>query len=99
MFRVNSFHRFGASHHDYNQTSPRLSVAGLHKGDFLTVRDESPNEYVIEITTAVHPTGSQMDIRRAALARFATGTTVAQPSSTQELDDARCQDLRAKHVK
>jgi hypothetical protein len=79
--------------------SSLLQGLGLRKGDFLTVRDESPSEYLIEITTAFQPTAPQEDTRRAALARFAAGAMVARPSSHQELDDARFEDLRAKHLK
>lgn len=76
-----------------------LQALGLHKGDFLTVRDESPSEYVIEITTAFQPSAAHDDGRRAALARFAAGATVEQPATEQELDDARYEALRAKHLK
>ena len=76
-----------------------LQALGLHKGDFLTVRDESPSEFVIEITTALHPTSPPDDTRRAALARFANGATIEQPATEQELDDARYEALRAKHLK
>ena len=76
-----------------------LHALGLHKGDFLTVRDESPSEYVVEITTALHPTVAPDDTRLAALARFASGVTVDNPAAEQELDDARYEALRAKHLK
>jgi antitoxin component of MazEF toxin-antitoxin module len=77
-----------------------LQALGLHKGDFLTVRDESPSEFVIEITTGLHPTSPPDDnTRRAALARFAIGAKIEQPATEQELDDARYEALRAKHLK
>jgi bifunctional DNA-binding transcriptional regulator/antitoxin component of YhaV-PrlF toxin-antitoxin module len=79
-----------------------LRALGLHKGDFLMVKDESADTFVVEITTAVDrdsPPLSKDDIRRAALARFATGAFVGQPASQEELDEARSRDLRAKHVK
>jgi hypothetical protein len=79
-----------------------LRALGLHKGDFLTVKDESPDTFVVEITTASdrNPAPLSKDgLRRAALARFATGAFVDQPASEEELDEARYQGLRAKHVK
>lgn len=79
-----------------------LQALGLHKGDFLTVKDESPSAYVIEITTAFDraaPPAPRDDARRAALARFAVGAVVEQPLTDQELDDARYAALRAKHLK
>ncbi|MDB6071338.1 MAG: hypothetical protein JWL81_2509 [Verrucomicrobiales bacterium] len=83
-------------------SSTLLQGLGLHKGDFLTVMDESDNGFVIQITTAseeaLSPQDHQSD-KRAALARFAAGTEVLQPSTDQEMDDARYAALKAKHLK
>ena len=79
-----------------------LQALGLHKGDLLTVMDESPSAFVIEITSApARDTlpSSQDDSRRAALARFSVGAHVEHPSTETELDDARFEALRAKHLK
>ena len=76
-----------------------LQALGMHKGDLLTVRDESPGGYLIEITTATAPISAADDARRAALARFASGAKVEHHSTAQELDDARYEALRAKQVK
>ena len=79
-----------------------LQALGLHKGDFLTVKDESPSAFVIEITSAIgqEPGPSPVaDQRQAALARFGVGAVVAEPSTEEALDDARYEALRAKHLK
>jgi antitoxin component of MazEF toxin-antitoxin module len=79
-----------------------LQALGLHKGDFMTVKDESSLSFVVEITSAKVPANSKavMDHRQTALAKFAAGTAIAQSSTTeQELDDGRYEYLRAKHLK
>jgi hypothetical protein len=77
-----------------------LRALGLHKGDFLTVRDETPTAFVVEITTAAQaPSESGNDVRRSALERFAAGAAPSQAACDQELDDARFEYLRAKHLK
>jgi len=60
--------------------------------------DESPQGYLVEITTAVEFPNPEA-ARQAALARFAAGALVHQDLSQQELADARYADLKAKHLK
>lgn len=75
---------------------------GLHKGDFLTVVDESAHEVVIQITTLGDDTSSPQaknTEKCLALSRFASGTGVLQLSTEQELDDARYAALKAKHLR
>lgn len=78
-----------------------LQALGLHKGDFISVRDESPDTFTLEITTAVTQTTPKESLsrRQAALTKFAVGAVVERHSSEQELDDARYEHLRAKHLK
>ena len=78
-----------------------LHALGLHKGDFLTVKDESPGAFVIEITrtSAEDAPVAQADHRQAALASFAAGVGVAHFSTEEELDEARYEHLRSKHLK
>jgi len=78
-----------------------LQALGLHKGDFMSVKDESSGNFTIEITSTVVQNELQatMDHRQCALARFADGAAVQQASTEQELDDARYEYLRAKHLK
>lgn len=78
-----------------------LQALGLHKGDFMTVRDESSDSFTIEITTARPPSApkASLSCRQAALAKFALGAAVENASTEMELDDARYEHLRAKHLK
>ncbi len=78
-----------------------LRALGLHKGDLMAVRDESSDSFTIEITTAAAQTSATAPLnrRQAALAKFAVGAVVEDGSSEQELDDARYEHLRAKHLK
>lgn len=78
-----------------------LQALGLHKGDFMTVRDELSGSFIIEITSPAVQSGTQTETghRQNALAKFATGAVVKQASTEQELDDARYEYLCAKHLK
>lgn len=78
-----------------------LQALGLHKGDFISVRDESSDTFTLEITSPVPQTGPRASLsrRQAALARFALGAAVEKASTEEELDDARYEHLRAKHLK
>lgn len=78
-----------------------LHALGLHKGDFISVRDESSDTFTLEITTALPQSAPKASLsrRQAALAKFAVGSAVEMPSSEEALDDARYEHLRAKHLK
>jgi hypothetical protein len=75
-----------------------FNALGIHKGDFLRVRDESPLAFVIEVTSASQPS-SKDEHRQAALARFASGAHVPGRESEAEREDARFEYLRCKHLK
>lgn len=79
-----------------------LQSLGLHKGDFLTVKEESPQGALVEITTTAKSAPELADhesVRRAAFTRFAAGADVPRQSTESELAEARFSDLRAKHLK
>lgn len=78
-----------------------LQALGLHKGDFMSVRDESSDTFTIEITSAMPQAIAKAPLsrRQAALAKFAVGANVEKTSTEEELKDARYEHLRAKHLK
>jgi hypothetical protein len=78
-----------------------LQALGLHKGDFISVRDESSDTFTLEITSLVPQAAPKASLsrRQAALAKFALGAAVEEASTEEELDDARYEHLRAKHLK
>lgn len=78
-----------------------LQALGLHKGDFISVRDESSDTFTLEITTALPQSAPKASLssRQAALAKFAVGSAVEMSSTEEALDDARYEHLRAKHLK
>lgn len=78
-----------------------LQALGLQKGDFISVRDESSDTFTLEITSLVPQAAPKASLsrRQAALAKFALGAAVEEASAEEELDDARYEHLRAKHLK
>lgn len=73
-----------------------LHALGLHKGDFISVRDESSDTFTLEITSPVPQAAPKASLsrRQAALAKFAVGAVVEHTSSEQELEDVRYEHLR-----
>ena len=78
-----------------------LQALGLHKGDLMTVRDESSDSFIVEITPAEDQfsTKAPMSHRQAALQRFSVGASVEHAASEKEIDEARYDYLRTKHLK
>jgi hypothetical protein len=77
-----------------------LQAIGMHKGDFISVRDERSDTFH-EITSAVPQTTSKASLsrRQDATAKFAVDLAVESAFSEEELGDARYEHLRAKHLK